>query len=72
MKSFILTSIVALFLMGCGPSTQPLNKFWFQYDGQQEPGFRFWERDGNGIWTELIPLVINQSLKKRGEMWLMD
>ena len=66
MKSFILTSIVALFLMGCGPSTQPLNKFWFQYDGQQEPGFRFWERDGNGIWTETYPSGHQSKFKEEG------
>ncbi|MGB0549687.1 MAG: hypothetical protein ACPGR8_11205 [Limisphaerales bacterium] len=32
-----------------------LNRFWFEYKWNQEPGFRLWERDGDGIWTEIYP-----------------
>jgi len=32
-----------------------LNRFWFEYKWNPEPGFRLWERDGDGIWTEIYP-----------------
>tara|TARA_B100000749_G_scaffold271374_1_gene252173 strand:- start:882 stop:1412 length:531 start_codon:yes stop_codon:yes gene_type:complete len=56
MKSILVSIVAAVLLVGCGPSAmQPLNKFWFEYTGQQEPGFRLWERDDNGIWAETYP-----------------
>ena len=45
---------------------KPLNKFWFQYNGQQEPGFRLWERDDNGIWTETYPSGHQSKFKEDG------
>lgn len=32
-----------------------INRFWFEYKWKPEPGFRLWERDGDGIWTEIYP-----------------
>ena len=32
-----------------------INRFWFEYKWNPEPGFRLWERDDDGIWTEIYP-----------------
>ena len=67
MKHILITTIAAAVLVGCTPSTtKPLNKFWFQYNGQQEPGFRLWERDDNGIWTETYPSGHQSKFKEDG------
>ena len=67
MKSILVSIVAAVVLVGCTPSTtKPLNKFWFQYNGQQEPGFRLWERDDNGIWTETYPSGHQSKFKEDG------
>jgi len=35
--------------------TDRINRFWFEYKWNPEPGFRLWERDDDGIWTEIYP-----------------
>ncbi len=66
----LLITIVAVVFAGCGEQNQsvpePLDKFWFQFDGQQEAGFRYWKRDGDGIWTETYPSGHQSMFKEEG------
>jgi hypothetical protein len=69
MKHMLIT-IVALVFAGCSEQNksfpQPLEKFWFQYNGSQETGFRYWERDGDGVWTETYPSGHQSIFKEEG------
>tara|TARA_B100001540_G_C15730698_1_gene607522 strand:+ start:79 stop:1113 length:1035 start_codon:yes stop_codon:yes gene_type:complete len=67
---YLLITIVSLVFVGCSEQNQsvpaPLEKFWFQYNGQQEAGFRYWERDGDGIWTETYPSGHQSMFREEG------
>jgi ankyrin repeat protein len=69
MKQLLIT-IVALLFAGCSEQNksfpQPLEKFWFQYNGPQETGFRYWERDGDGVWAETYPSGHQSIFKEEG------
>ena len=71
MKQLLIT-IAAVVLVGCGrpnqPTSIPLDKFWFNYDGPQEKGFRFWERDADGMWTETYPSGHQSLFKEEGKV----
>ena len=71
MKSILVAIVSTVMLVGCVSPTkinsnQPLNKFWFEIKGNIEPGYRLWERNGGGIWTETYPSGFNSKFKEVG------
>ena len=72
MKS-ILASLVSLILLsscvfsGRSIPDEALSKFWFEIPNHSvEPGYRLWERDKNGNWTETYPSGLKSEFKDEG------
>jgi hypothetical protein len=72
MKS-VLASLVSLILLsscvfsGRSIPDKALSKFWFEIPNHSvEPGYRLWERDKNGNWTETYPSGLKSEFKEEG------
>ena len=70
MKS-VLASLVSLILLsscvfsGRSIPDKALSKFWFEIPNHSvEPGYRLWERDKNGNWTETYPSGLKSEFKE--------